>query len=79
MSGNIVIKPQFDYVGAFIEELAPVLVNEKWGYLDNKGKVVIPAQYQFTNGFSEGLACVETWGKSGYINTKGDWIWKPTR
>ena len=62
---------KYDYVGDFIENLARVELNGKWGYIDKEGKEVIPLKYDFAWSFSEGLACVGLNGKSGFIDKEG--------
>ena len=57
-SGKVVIEPQFDDVGAFIEGLAWVKKDGKWGFIDKSGKVVIEPQFDGAGDFSEGLAWV---------------------
>lgn len=75
--GEEVIKPQYDYVGEFVEGLAPVKINMNWGYIDNVGKIIIPVQYAHANTFSEGLALVLKNNKWGYIDKTGKYIIKP--
>ncbi len=66
VNGNIVIKPQFDAVGEFSEGLAPVLIGDKWGYINQKGEVVIAPRWrqseqgwkQIVSPFYQGLAIV---------------------
>lgn len=57
-SGNIVIQPQFDDAGCFIEDRARVVISDKVGYIDRNGKLVVGAKY--TNGtyYNEGCAFV---------------------
>jgi WG containing repeat len=66
VNGNVVIKPQFEAVGEFSEGLAPVMIGDKWGYINRKGKVLIaPRWRQSEQGwkstvspFYQGLAIV---------------------
>ncbi len=66
IQGNIVIKPQFVAVGEFSEGLAPVLIGDKWGYINQKGEVVIAPRWQkseqgwkqIVSPFYQGLAIV---------------------
>lgn len=51
-----VIPPQFDIADPFVEELARVQKDNKWGYIDKTGKFVIPPTLNKANTFSEGLA-----------------------
>lgn len=43
--GKIIIKPQFQLIHNFSEGLAPVSINNKWGYIDKTGKMVIKPQF----------------------------------
>jgi len=55
--------------------LFPIVVNDKWGYIDKTGKIVIEPQFDYAYKFSEQLARVrigdEKTGKYGYIDTIG--------
>lgn len=51
--------------------LAPVLINGKYGYINQKGKIVIQPQYQYAEPFSSsGLAAVYVSNKGGYVKFK---------
>lgn len=54
---------KYDNAGDFSEGLAPVRINDKWGFIDRTGKMVIapqfnPWQEQFNAYFSEGLVAI---------------------
>ncbi|MBD2295686.1 S-layer homology domain-containing protein [Anabaena sphaerica FACHB-251] len=53
-----ILPPQFDAADPFVEELARVQKNNKWGYIDKTGKFVIPPQFDEADSFSQGLALV---------------------
>ncbi len=55
---------------------APVLVNDRWGYIDKEGKIVIEPQFFCAGSFSDGLACVCNGPKHGYIDTAGKLVIK---
>lgn len=40
------------------EEHRAVCVNEKWGFVDNKGILTVPLKYATVSNFSDGLSCV---------------------
>jgi len=61
----------FSYNEEFHDNLASVLKDGKWGFVDTNGKIVIPLEYDLTNGFHNKLATVEKNGKWGYIDTTG--------
>ncbi|MEQ1762176.1 MAG: WG repeat-containing protein, partial [Pyrinomonadaceae bacterium] len=91
--GRVMIKPQFDKVTDFSEDLAAVLVDDKWGYIDRKGNVVIKPRWKPNeryidpaNPFKEGIAVVVEnayWAEDGdsylcgYIDKTGEYIIKP--
>ncbi len=68
------------------DDLTPIQVNGKWGYVDNSGKIVIKPQFSRASEFSDGLALVWTGGaalfdpvvtsfvKMGYIDRTGRWV-----
>lgn len=45
LSGEVVIKPQYEYAGSFYSGLAPVVIDGTLGYIDKKNKQVIEAQF----------------------------------
>ena len=53
-------------------ELVPVRMGEKFGYVNLKGEMVIPAQFDGALEFHDGLACVECEDKRGFINKQGE-------
>ncbi|MBO4645795.1 MAG: WG repeat-containing protein [Bacteroidales bacterium] len=55
--------------------LIPVQVDEKWGYINDKGEMVIQPQFAACEYFSCGLArVVDKEGKVGYIDKKGKMV-----
>ncbi len=74
-----------DY-GKFYDGLAPILLDNKWGFIDIDGNVVIPPKFICYVGnygskprFSEGLTAIvdpET-ERVGFINKKGEIVIKP--
>ena len=66
VNGNPVEIAKNDAVGEFSEGLAPVLVGDKWGYMNEKGAIVIAPRWkiltqgwkQSVGNFHEGLAAV---------------------
>jgi hypothetical protein len=49
---------KYDYIGVFTkdEDLAYVIVNDKYGFIDKNGKEVVSPKYDDGGSFSEGLA-----------------------
>jgi len=58
-------------------ELIPVLVGDKWEYIDQTGMILINPQFSFAGGFFEGLALVRNISDHplyGYIDKKGAYV-----
>jgi hypothetical protein len=70
--GALVIKPQFDNLWHFHEEVANFSLNEKWGFVNKKGEIVIEPKFDYASQFNNGFAYVELNGKAGFINKKGE-------
>lgn len=56
------------------EDLASVLVDGKFGFVDQTGSMVIKPQFDYPSSFSEGLAAVTVEGKHGLIDKTGKMI-----
>ena len=67
-TGKMVIQPQFNYGGNFVNGLARVTVNGKMGFINKKGVLVVPAIYDSAFNFYQGRAAVEVDGKWGFIS-----------
>jgi WG containing repeat len=85
-TGAIVIEPQFDFAGQFVEGLAPVQVqggsdSAGYGYIDTSGRVVIEPRFRRAFAFSEGLARVEVENNGllqyGFIDRSGAVVVEP--
>ncbi|MBX9695274.1 MAG: WG repeat-containing protein, partial [Cyanobacteria bacterium] len=61
----------------FSEGLAPVLIDNQWGYIDKAGNLKIGARFTHARSFSEGLAAVKIRDDWGYINQSGEVVIKP--
>ncbi len=75
--GNVVIRPQFDLVDAFSDELAVAKKRGEFGYINKSGEFVIEPHFEHAGRFSQGLAPVKLQGKCGYINKKGEIVVEP--
>lgn len=62
---------RYDYVGSFVDGLALVGKDGKWGFINTDGQEQIPLRYDDLNPFSEGLADVRLGGKWGFVNAEG--------
>lgn len=70
-TGNV-LPIEFENIPRFQEDLAKVLNNGKWGYIDSSGNIVISLQYEEASNFSNGTARVKLNGKYYLINKKGE-------
>jgi hypothetical protein len=71
--GEIVVKPEWDYILGENEGIFPVEADGDWGYINKKGEIIIIPQYRDADFFYEGLALVgNEQEKYGFINKKGD-------
>ena len=72
---------QFQRDKGFSEGLAYVVVNGKWGFIDQTGAVIIKPQFDDVGCFKNGMAPVEKNGKWGYVDRTGNvvidftWDW----
>ena len=65
-------KGGYEYVDGYVEELARVRLNDKWGFIDKSGTLVIPCKYGNARSFHEGLAAVSLrYGSYGFIDKSG--------
>lgn len=79
ITGKEIAKPNCTRICHFSEGLAPIQVNEYWGFIDNKGKVLIEPQYKNVLGFKDGLAPVQVGDtkKWGFIDKSNQFVIKP--
>ena len=68
---NWVIPARYERASSFVEDLACVRLNNKFGYINNIGEVVINLRFDNAFSFSEGLAAVMLNGKWGYVSHDG--------
>ena len=70
------VDARFEVRQPLAEGLAPVKIDEKWGYVDSTGTVVIPPQFVWASPFVSGVAQVSLPpARSAYINRAGRVIW----
>ena len=62
----------YDHADAFIDGLARVQRDGKWGFIDKSGKEVIPCVWDDIYYFIDGLALVEQNEKYGFINLSNE-------
>lgn len=51
-----------------------VRLNNKYGFVNNKGREVVPLIYESVEDFNFGLSKVLLNAEWGYIDKQGDWI-----
>ena len=82
-TGAVVVKPQFNIIDAYSEEVASAgfvnyqTADSKSGYINRAGEFVIPTRFEVTSPFQEGLACVKLDGLWGYIDRAGVFVIPP--
>jgi hypothetical protein len=78
-NGKIVIPPRFDVAQrTFVEGLAIVGVDKKYGFIDMKGKEIGSISFDEVEPFSEGLAAVKLNSIWGFIDKNGKMVIPPT-
>lgn len=77
IGGNEVIKPTFDSVKVFHENMCAVKIGERWGYIDTSGNIKIKPVYSRAYSFSDQLALVALDSMYGYVNKEGFFAIKP--
>ena len=66
------ISEKYDEIGDFIDGLAVVVLDGKWGFIDRTGKEITPLKYDYALDFHEGSAGVEMEGRWGRIDKDGN-------
>lgn len=61
----------------FLDGLAAVCIDGKWGFLDTKGTVQIPCTYEEAKSYGQHLAAVKVDGRWGYISRDGSMVIEP--
>lgn len=81
--GAVVVQPQFDVAGPFVEGLAPVRTCNTVSFIDSGGKVVLATKFDEALAFHNGLAQVWSGDErgllKGYIDKTGKLIWAPSK
>jgi hypothetical protein len=65
---------KYDEAYDFTENLAPVMLDGKWGYIDRNRNEVIPCKYDEVKYFSKGLARVRLNDKWFFIDKTGKYV-----
>ena len=80
-SGDTIIDLQYEEIGNFSENLAPVCKNDKWGVINTKNEIVVPFEYDnkwpfIFYDFKDDLILMYKKGKQNYINRNGVIVWE---
>ena len=74
---RIELGPNIEATWPFVDGMARVKVDGKWGFIDTNGKMVIAPQYERVENFFEGLAGVKKDDKWGFVDKKGRIVVEP--
>lgn len=70
-SGNVILKPKYDYLAKFVNGFSMAALNGKYGFIDTRGKEIVPTKYDHVQDFSLGTAGIELEEKWGLVDTTG--------
>lgn len=70
-NGNQLFPTKYENCLNFVDGIAVVMVNGKWGYINISGEQIIPCVFEKAFQFSFGRALVKKEGKYGYIDREG--------
>lgn len=63
---------KYDYISDYSEDLAIVILDNKYGVIDRKGREIVPTIYEYITDYTNGWAIVTLAGGSkSWIDTKG--------
>ena len=65
-------RKEYDYIGKFVNGFAVVVLNGRYGYINDEFEEIVPPQYILAYEFRNGFARVVKDGLFGFINEKGD-------
>ncbi len=79
LSSMSLFSKEYDYKGKFVNGLAFVELDDKWGMIDRIGREIVPLKYDAIDesGFVNGLVAVMLDNKWGFIDKKGREIISP--
>lgn len=69
-SQSVYVKPLYEYIDVFYNELAIVKRDGKWGMINKIGKEIVEPQYDYINPYSCGYARIAKNGKVGFLDDK---------
>jgi len=68
---QVLIPPKYEVMWDFVDKLAPVMLNGKWGIIDEEGKELISTIYDEIDYFKDGIAKVRINNKWGFVDKSG--------
>jgi hypothetical protein len=68
---------KYDWFDGFNEGISMVILNDKTGYINQKGEVIIPLKYDWGDFFMNGSAVVELNGDYGLVDKEGNEVIPP--
>lgn len=76
-TGQIVISTKYDEIKAIKDGIVIAILDDKYGFLNDKNQVITPFEFDDARTFSEGMALVKKQNKWGYIDKTGRTVIKP--
>lgn len=77
LKDGTIVGPYQDLGHEFNEGLLEVKIDDKWGFIDERGEIIITPEYEKVDSFNGGLAKIKKDGKFGIINASGKIIVSP--
>lgn len=78
VSGNIVVKPRFEFLSHMVSSRARFGKSGKEGFIDREGNVIVAPEYTLVQDFRGNLAKVMKDEKVGYVDKDGAVVWRPS-
>ena len=77
LNGKKISRETYQAIVPQKDDLMPVKLNDRWGYIDQQGKEVLICRYDSTYAFDGPYARVRYSGSMGVINREGFWQIRP--
>lgn len=82
--GNVILRTEYDYVGAFVDGVAPVRKEGKWGFVDTSGNEIIKPGFDeyiyYTHNRDRHIRALQSYVNGqwliSYYDKNGNQIWK---
>ena len=80
VTGTILVKPKYDKIYPFYNDVAVICLNNKYGIINKKGKEILSPTYDYINDFKSEFAWFYDKQSKGWglLNNKGTQIVAPT-